>query len=147
MNHGEMRGGILGLNLRMTEITAAMAREQLKKAPGIMKRRMEIGNWLSDTVVDLGLSIVWPATRSGCTHSFYCWAGWLEKEPKMALPAPFRRGYMRPLYTLPAFASKQSLPLPVVESVEKNIVLLEVCSIDPTDEEIRTMVQELGKAL
>src|SRR6266446_3201830 len=28
MNHGEMRGGIPGLNLRMTEVTAAMAIEQ-----------------------------------------------------------------------------------------------------------------------
>ena len=148
MNHGEMRGGILGLNLRMTEVTAAMARAQLKKAPEIMKGRLRLAARIGYEVLRQGtLPIKRPTARENCTHSFYCWAGLMEKEPKGDIPKPFKRGYMHPLYSLPAFATKQSISLPVVENVEKRIVLLEVCSIDPTDEQITKMVKELGIAL
>lgn len=147
MNHGEMRGGSLGLNLRMTEVTAAMAHEQLNKAPEIMKSRTEIGNKLSEAVAKRLTGITPPIIRPDCIHSFYCWAGLLDNEPKRELPAPFRRGYLYPLYSLPAFATKQTISLPIVEEIERKIVLVEVCSIDPTDEEIVSMVYELGKAL
>lgn len=147
MNHGEMRGGSLGLNLRMTEITAAMASAQLHKAREIMKSRIEIGNRISNAVVDRLTGITPPIIRPDCIHSFYCWAGLLDNEPKRELPAPFRRGYLYPLYSLPAFATKQTISLPIVEEIERKIVLVEVCSIDPSDEEIMNMVKELGKAL
>src|SRR6202043_3689849 len=106
MNHGEMRGGILGLNLRMTEVTAAMARVQLKKAPEIMKSRKHLAERLSYEVLQQDIPIKWPSRRENCVHSFYCWAGLLKEEPKGDIPAPFRRGYLHPLYRLPAFATK-----------------------------------------
>lgn len=148
MNHGEMRGGILGLNLRMTEITAAMAREQLKKAPEIMDRRREIAEIITYEVMDkLKGKITPPLTRDSCLHSFYCWAGLLEQEPKDELPEPFKRGYLYPLYSLPVFATKPSTSLPTVEEIERKIVLVEICSIDPTDSEIVEMVEKLAKVL
>lgn len=148
MNHGEMRGGILGLNLRMTEVTAAMAREQLKKGSEIMDRRREIAEIITYEVMDkLKGKIIPPLTRDNCLHSFYCWAGLLENEPTGELPEPFKRGYLYPLYSLPAFATKPSISRDIVEEVERKIVLVEICSIDPTDEEITKMIEDLGRAL
>lgn len=145
MNHGEMRGGILGLNLRMTEVTAAMALAQLKKAPEIMKGRRHIADMITNYVV--GLPIIPPEIRQDCDHSYYCWAGLLEKEPTGELPAPFKRGYLYPLYELPAFRQAPSLCLPIVEEIERKIILVEICSIDPTDDEIIQMVEDLGRIL
>ncbi len=89
MNHGEMRGGILGLNLRMTEVTL----------------------------------------------------------DEINIQPPFRHGYQAPLWSLPAFKMPyRSLGYQgVVEDVEKRILLLEICSISPTDKEIIEMVESLGR--
>jgi perosamine synthetase len=150
MNHGEMRGGILGLNLRMTEVTAAMAREQLHKAPEIMKRRIDIGKKISHEVLNQAVPIMWPTEREDCVHAFYAWGGQLLKEPKTGyLPKPFHRGYLTPLHKLPAFIRSAPAaygPMEVTERIEKNMVLFEVCAFDPTDEEIIQMVKQLGRA-
>lgn len=147
MNHGEMRGGIVGLNLRMTEVTAAMAREQLKKAPGIMRSRRELVaklNMAINRIRPYGLLL--PDERDDCIHSFYVWGAQLSR-PVMSFtsPAPFRTGYMKPLYHLPAFASETLSS--IAEYVESRMVLLEVCSIDPTDEEINELAKELCHAV
>ena len=144
MNHGEMRGGIPGLNLRMTEVTAAMAIEQLKKAPQIMASRKHIAEMITGCVSRFPIAA--PMTRQGCEHSYYCWAGLLDDIPG-ELPAPFKRGYVHPLYDMPAFRQNPSISLPIVEEIERKIVLVELCSIDPTDDEITKMVEELGKCL
>lgn len=156
MNHGEVRGGIIGLNLRMTEITAAMAREQLKKAPEIMKGRIEIAKHISQYVKFFKLPIRAPIVRDNCVSSYYCWAGLLTKDwSELGVPgfkpedrpdtSNFKVGYLRPLYELPAL--KQSISLPVVEGVERRIILVEICSISPEQEEIAKMVQDFGKTL
>ncbi len=144
MNHGEMRGGIPGLNLRMTEVTAAMAIEQLKKAPQIIASRRHIAEMITSCVSRLPIAA--PIIRQGCEHSYYCWAGLLDDTPG-ELPAPFKRGYVHPLYDLPAFRQNPSISLPVVEEVERRIILVETCSIDPTDDEISQMIEELEKCL
>ena len=144
MNHGEMRGGIPGLNLRMTEVTAAMAIEQLKKAPQIMASRKHIAEMITGCVSRLPIAA--PVTRQGCEHSYYCWAGLLDDIPG-ELPAPFKRGYVHPLYDMPAFRQNPSISLPIVEEIERKIILVELCSIDPTDDEIVQMIEELGKCL
>lgn len=144
INHGEMRNAVnVGLNLRMTEVTAAMAREQLKKGPEIIRRRREIGRKISEEVINQGLPIIWPMEREDCVHSFYAWGGYLMQEPIRKLPEPFRRGYLRPLYELPAFKGEH-LFMPVVERVESNMIIFEVCAYDPTDDEIYHLVDRLG---
>jgi len=145
MNHGEMRGGILGLNLRMTEVTAAMAYEQLQKAPEIMARRRYIAEMITSYMV--GLPVTVTVVRPGCEHSYYCWAGLLDVPARGPLPEPFKVGYIRPLWFWPIFKSNGP-PYPcVVENIEKRIALVEICSIDPTDQEIIQMVEQLGKVL
>ena len=123
-----------------------MAREQLKKAPEIMKSRRHIADMITSYMV--GLPIEPSIVRQGCEHSYYCWTGKLRGVIKTGTwppSSPFKRGYLRPLYDLPAF--KQDIRLCFVEAVENHIVLVEICSIDPTNEEIIQMVEELGKAL
>ncbi len=116
MNHGEMRGGILGLNLRMTEVTAAMAYEQLQKAEQIIESRIDFAEAISYHVRKKGLSILPPMKRNGCDHVYYCWAGLLHKDTE--LPAPFKRGYMNPLWSLDAFKGTGSRPAGnVVENI------------------------------
>lgn len=143
MNHGEMRGHQAGLNLRMTEITAAMACAQLDKYPAIMKGRIEFAEYLSECLERYS-GIVTPVVRADCTHSYYVWAAQIKSQNP--IPAPFKRGYMRPLYTLPAFITRD-FHYPVVEQVEKDMVLLEICSISPTKEQIEDMANDLVAAL
>src|SRR6266581_4021266 len=146
----ELRGGILGLNLRMTEVTAAMAYEQLQKAEHIIESRIDFAEAISYHAKKKGLPITPPVRRDGCDHVYYCWAGLLQKGPIRELPEPFRRGYMAPLWSWNAFKTKFNGWEPayqgVVEKIEREIVLVEICSIDPTDSEIIQMVEQLGRA-
>jgi len=149
MNHGEMRGGIIGLNLRMTEITAVMAIEQLKKAEDILKSRSQIWHSISEEVERQGLSVTIPAIRTQCYHTCYAWAGISQKELPEKLPWPWRKGYMKPLYALPAFSSAKTAgpSCSTTEQVNEALVLFEVCAYDPTNDEIKQMVRELGEAI
>lgn len=70
INHGECRSSHLpGLNLRMTEITAAIAREQLKKLPSIIGNIRDNARALMEAMKTGYLEF--PAVRSGCEHSYY----------------------------------------------------------------------------
>ncbi len=61
---------MVGFNLRMTEIEAAISRQQLKKLKGLVEERIENVNYLSNKLSTLpGLK---PAiVREGCTHVYY----------------------------------------------------------------------------
>lgn len=143
MNHGELRNGIIGLNLRMTEMTAAMARVQLEKADKIMDGRIELAEAISYYVKKKGVPIHPPHERPLCQNAYYCWAG--LSHGYVNVTAPFGRGYLRPLYELAAF--KQDIRLPVVEDIESRLILLEVCSVSPTDQELIQMVEGLGRKI
>jgi dTDP-4-amino-4,6-dideoxygalactose transaminase len=147
INHGECRNTILGLNLRMTEVTAAMARVQLNRAKDIMRERLEFAMELENQAHRQQLPLTTPFVRPECGHSFYCWAAQLKYSPSESLPHPWRLGYMNPLYTLPALEENRNIHLPVVERIESKMVLMEICSIDPTNQEIATMVSQLKEVL
>jgi dTDP-4-amino-4,6-dideoxygalactose transaminase len=144
MNHGEMRGGILGLNLRMTEVTAAMAIEQLRKAEKVIGDIRSFAEGITHYVDQLGLQVVAPEVRAGCVHSYYCWAGKIALPGEVNVVPPFSMGYMRPLYELPAF--KQDIKLPVVEFVENNMILLEMCELSSPAPDIEQMIGRLRRA-
>jgi perosamine synthetase len=149
MNHGEMRGGIIGLNLRMTEVTAAMACEQLRKAERIIGDITSYAKGINHYIDKLDLPIIPHGmrtdfiNRTDCVHSYYCWAGLIVEHDKINISPPFKRGYMRPLYELPAF--KQDISLPKVEGVEKDMILMELCSISPTVPNFDVMVGNLRR--
>jgi len=145
MNHGEMRGSIVGLNLRMTEVTAAMALAQLKKANGIVESRQDLWHELTLGAAEMRLPISVPHWRSGTVINPYVWGAQLRRATSVVIKPPFRRGYLRPLYEIKAFRSPDYLP--VVEEVERKMLLVELCAIDPTIQEITTMLTELRVAL
>jgi len=143
MNHGEMRGGILGLNMRMTEVTAAMAIEQLRKAPRVIEDLRHFANSIKYHIERFDLPILPPVVRQGCEHSYYCWAGLITKERNIEVVPPFRRGYMRPLYELRAL--RQDIRLDSTEAVEKAMILLELCSLHKSAPDIEELVGRLGR--
>lgn len=121
---------IVGMNLRMTEITAAIAREQLKKLNGILEVYRENAKHFNVKV------------RPGCEHSFYRYA--MDKDTDVELAVKinqdnyhgvlfnkeidkfnFKKHYITPLYKMPLFKSLgyEDNQCPVCEEVEKNIVL------------------------
>lgn len=74
-NHGMVRGydtRILGLNLRLPEISAAIATVQLKKLPGFIKTRKRNALLLSEMVSDMGgYMIDIPSPRQGEEPNWY----------------------------------------------------------------------------
>lgn len=104
---------MIGANLRLTEIAAAIGSEQLKKADRLVDARVRIAERLSAATRRLpGLTP--PIVREGCRHVYYVWAarydaaatGVSRRAIADALNAegvPISEGYLRPLYMLPAF--------------------------------------------
>jgi dTDP-4-amino-4,6-dideoxygalactose transaminase len=141
MNHGEMRRGILGLNLRMTEVTAAMACEQLQKAKKVLSVIREFAEAVTHLVRQFEIPITPPVVREGCVHSYYCWAGIIQGDVNIV--PPFKQGYMQPLYYLKPFYGCE--PLPTVERVQGNLILLEICGLHG-NLDIEDMVKSLRGA-
>lgn len=149
-NHAEMANSrFVGLNLRMTELHAALATVQLARAEQIVSERIEIAKAIMDAIGEIP-NLVFPTTRVGCRHVFYCipWqatklrdlvADRLEQEG-----VPVSKGYLTPLYRLPAF--QESLPFaPVTEQVENQMLLYENCAYSPTTKQIKQIGQVFQK--
>jgi dTDP-4-amino-4,6-dideoxygalactose transaminase len=112
---------LAGLNLRMTELQAAIARGQLKKLPGILEKVRSYARYFPVRV------------RPECGHSFYRYAwDWRDKQvtdelwyqPDSLLN--FKHHYITPIYQMPLFQSLgyDQHQCPVCEEVESNIVLV-----------------------
>jgi len=149
INHGEMAGGAIGLNLRMTEPTAAIACVQLSMADKIISDRIELAMRIIDAVDVLP----WPYIHPDVRHVFYAipWlvpSGWdrdafVRKVNEQGVP--LRAGYVEPLYKLPAF-QKYASPCPVTEDVQKRLVLWENCAWTPTNKQIKQIGAAFRKA-
>jgi perosamine synthetase len=110
---------LVGFNYRMTELSAAVGIEQLKKIDEHVGRREELAQRLSEGVSGLeGLTT--PHVRPGCRHVYYVWAmrfdakivGVTRERFSEALAAegfPHSTGYVRPLYMLPIFQRRVAL--------------------------------------
>lgn len=155
-NHGELAGGLLGLNLRLTEVCAAIALTQLRKAPEIMAGRKA----LAEEIIDMAQVMPFvrsPVVREGCEHVYYCVPflvssrlsrNWLC-DALTAEGVPMRKGYVKPLYNLPAF-EKFVAACPMTELVESQMMLFEVCAHDPSSkqlEQFREAFLKVGDAL
>lgn len=154
LNHGEMAGGPLGLNLRMTEVTAAIACAQLSRAKEIIQGRVDLAESLIEGLKDNPLVKINPP-RDNCRHVYYVLPmevsqsisrSWMVK----ALAdegVPLVEGYVSPLYWLPAF--KEYAPsggCPVTEKLHKeSLVYFEICGHDPTPEQVKQIIQAFDK--
>jgi len=122
-NHGENAvattadiSNLFGFNLRMTELTAAVGVEQLKKLDHFVAESVQIAEMWTNELADLE-GIIPPVVRSGCDHVYYTWAmrydaarnGLSREVFSKALAAegiPHSVGYVDPLYRLPLFQRK-----------------------------------------
>jgi perosamine synthetase len=107
---------LVGFNFRMTELTAAVALEQLRKIDRHVDRRESVALQLTEGVRGLpGLTP--PQVRPGCRHVYYVWGlrfeenvvGISREQFSKALAAegfPNVTGYVRPLYLLPVFQKR-----------------------------------------
>lgn len=143
-NHGELAGYPAGLNLRMTEVTAAIARVQLKKLDKILSERIEIAETLTDMVVGLP-GICPPEVRKGCKHVYYIWAIRCSDEILWELQVsgvPITRGYVKPLHTM----GQRKHRLPVTEEVESTIAIYENCAWTPSGKDLQKWREAFKRA-
>jgi dTDP-4-amino-4,6-dideoxygalactose transaminase len=104
---------MVGMNLRGTELSAAIAREQLKKLDSILAVYQENAKYFPVKV------------RPECTSAFYKYAYTEVVKKKMPDKFNFKRHYIDPIYKMPLFQTMGYEPglCPVCEKVEENIVL------------------------
>jgi len=117
---------MVGFNFRMTEIEAAIGREQLKKLSGLQKKRVSNINYLDSKLSQI--PCLEPAkTRPGCTHAYYVHPikyvesatgihrdRFVEAVKAELTPITLREtegvkvgaGYAKPIYLLPIFQRK-----------------------------------------
>lgn len=114
---------MIGFNYRMTEIEAAIAREQLKKLDNLLEARLKNVEYISKKLAEIPCIEV-AKIRDGCRHAFYIQALKFKKEiagisrerfieAVNAELAPFEMrenegvklagGYVRPLYLQPIY--------------------------------------------
>jgi perosamine synthetase len=118
---------MVGFNYRMTEMEAAIAREQLKKLPKLFDERVENVSYLNEKFSNIPMLSI-PKVRSGSTHAYYVHALTYDSSKvdnihrdkfidavKAELPRTDLRddspvllgyGYTKPLYMLPMFQNK-----------------------------------------
>ena len=181
-NHGEnctdmLNGGpitnMVGMNLRMTEMSAAVGRVQLADADAHVEARERIANRLTDGLQGLeGLTP--PVTRNGCRHNFYVWMMKIDEEAlglsralfSEALAAegfPHATGYVAPLYRLPMFRERialgrdgwpftltarsyDDLHCPVTEDMHnRRALLFEPCAYALSDADVDAMIAAVRK--
>jgi perosamine synthetase len=105
-------GDMIGQNYRMTELAAAVGREQLRKFPELLADRVDRADLLRSLLDDV--DIVQPGPiREGSTHSYYGFPLWYDPsvggvELDVFVEALNVEGvpatqYVDPLYTLPVY--------------------------------------------
>lgn len=142
INHGEMAGGAIGLNLRLPEVSAAIALTQLSRADEIVTGRIEQAEAIIDAIGDIP-GVRMPIVREGCKHVWYAIPFLIDNQRSefvnrmKAEGVPLVEGYVNPLYRLPAFA-KYARKCPVAEDLhDRRLFLFENCAWSPTKEQIK----------
>jgi len=104
---------MVGFNYRLGEMEAAIAREQLKRLPGLLATRRERVAYLTDRLSGLpGLRP--PVVRAGAVHSYYLYAIRYDEEATgisrddfvaavNAEGVPLTKGYSKPIYLEPLY--------------------------------------------
>ena len=122
-NHGDCNG-LQGFNFRLTEIQAAIGREQLKKLDDIIEGRQMFASLLTEAL--RGGDYRLPIVKPDYTHVYYVYpiltydrSKVVEKLKKANVS--FVEGYAQ-LHKLPIVAPEQSCP--VADRLDKDIILI-----------------------
>lgn len=151
INHGEHVSDRIGLNLRMPEVCAAIARVQLRRGKDIIAGRVEQAEAIIAAIGDIpGLRP--PAVREGCTHVYYTIPFLVEKNRNIfcadlrAGGVPIVEGYVEPLYRMSAF-QQFARPCPVAEDLhDRRLLYIENCAFDFTPEQIKQVGEAFKRA-
>lgn len=156
-NHGEALGeDILGSNYKMTELQAAVAREQLKKLDFLNEKARELADYLTMKLKNIrGLEM--PIFNQDIHHVFYVYP--IKVKPEFGIPRDkladamtaegffMHKGYVQPLYHLPLFQKYQT-NCPVVERLYKTeLTYTTVCKHPNTKRHIDLFLEALNKIL
>jgi dTDP-4-amino-4,6-dideoxygalactose transaminase len=164
---------LIGFNLRMTEICAAVGLEQLKKAESLVSEREHIANRLNEGLSGLE-GITPPVQRSGTRPVYYMYQ--LRFDPEVvgvsrevfaeALAAegfPTFLGFLPPLYMLPVFQKRVAIGrdgwpftltersyhkglCPVAERLhEIELMGFDCCCVRVTDEDLDGLIAAFRK--
>ena len=157
----------------MTELSAAVGIEQLKKIDQHVTQREKLAQRLSEGMEGLE-GIMPPVVRPNCRHVYYVWAmrfnaslvGVTREEFSRALTAegfPHSTGYVRPLYLLPVFQNRVAFGpngdpfdrtatryekgmCPVAERMyEEELVCFEPCMYEVDSERMDLLVRAVRK--
>jgi perosamine synthetase len=110
---------MVGGNFRMPEVEAAIATEQLKKLPGLLKKRIELANYLTEKLAHLDF-LTPPRVRKDSGHVYYLYPlkyheeatglsreKYIDNVSELGIPLyRFAGGYIRPLYLEPIFSQR-----------------------------------------
>lgn len=181
-NHGENvvaplgitdLANLIGFNFRLSELSAAIGIEQLKKADSLVARREEIANRMTSALSGLR-GLVPPVVRAGCRHVYYVWVMRYDEAvvgvPRStfcrALSAegfPVSEGYVAPLYLLPIFQRRiavggKGFPFnlsdrsyqpglcPVTERMhDKELLEFDICSYEVSDRDADLLIAAVRK--
>lgn len=141
MNHGEMRGLAPGLNLRMTEITAMLACEQLKLLGSAVLDARNYARRIHNIVKDNPDIVTYPV-RDGCMHSYYCYPMACHHGLYEELVDIGAKPYVRPLYELQAFKKYKTAPCFNTEAASDDLLVIELCH-NPNIENIIAKLETL----
>lgn len=149
INHGELAQSIVGLNLRMTQPTAAIACAQLKKGLAIIRGRRALAHELTHIFRQVP-GIVLPGDDIDCSHVYYVWAA--RMSPYQRRPfvqylnqrgLPVREGYA-PLLHQVFHSNDECL---VAEDVQRELITFEVCAYSPTRRQLIKMQELVQRAV
>jgi len=147
-NHGENVSRTLGFNFRLTEIQAAIAREQLKKLSFLIEQRVEKVNYFLDRLENYK-NIIPPQTRPECTHVYYLVPLRILHNRNKYIKLlkenniPHSVGYNKPLHTLPMFKAFY-YSMPVAEKMYKELICLSITD-ETSKAELNKIVEVFNK--
>jgi dTDP-4-amino-4,6-dideoxygalactose transaminase len=148
INHGELDGSDqLGLNLRMTEVTAGIALVQLRRADELIEGRIDQAEHIIQAIGKIP-RLVPPCLLPGARHIYYTLPfrytgdrGWFVRA-LIAEGVPLTSGYTPPLYRWPVFRHC-GLKCRNAETLhDDELFYFENCRYTPTPEQI----EQIGDA-
>jgi dTDP-4-amino-4,6-dideoxygalactose transaminase len=141
INHSELSAArVPGLNLRMTEVTAAIAFAQLARAPDLVRSRIDQAERILAAIGDIpGLRK--PTVRKDCRHVYYTIPFLVEDKRAEIVAAlraegvPLSEGY-QPIHRLPAFGCERRFP--VADSLhDRRLFYFENCAWSPLPHQVK----------
>ncbi len=129
-NHGMLHGydtRILGLNLRLPEISAAIAKIQMKKLPKFLAKRKENARILSELLSDL--AVILPTERQNVQVNWYLYTIAMKNRDKLMKQLNSKGIGATAYYSIPVHKTpfyRKKLKLPITDWAASSVLSLPV---------------------